>query len=258
MSRQQFTLIELLVVIAIIAILASMLLPALNKARAKAHQTSCLNKLKQMGLADISYCSDNSGTVTPSAWSTDPLVRWYIKLQPYAAGLFTRYSSGKNKNIAAVPLCPTAYTEKGLREWIHSGDGLGDGSYDPDHTASSGNTGVEYCGGYARFKQSGFKTGTRVDFELIKEGQIRQPSKKMAICDSYYMIECPSTTTSYGYFYQIPGGSVAWTRHGSTMANTLFFDGHAEALQRFHPQALLNGVEMRRIYITLTATQGTI
>ena len=57
--KRQFTLIELLVVIAIIAILAAMLSPALSKAREKARQTSCINQLKQLGLAEQIYRDDN-------------------------------------------------------------------------------------------------------------------------------------------------------------------------------------------------------
>jgi len=71
-DRRGFTLVELLVVIGIIALLISVLLPALNKARRAAKSTQCLSNLRQMGTAYQLYLSQNRGHLPYYIWHDDP------------------------------------------------------------------------------------------------------------------------------------------------------------------------------------------
>ena len=81
-SRPGFTLVELLVVIAVIAILAALLLPALSRAKTAAQGATCLNHLKQWGMATHLYAADNNDFLPPdgSPNGTSTKSGWYIDL----------------------------------------------------------------------------------------------------------------------------------------------------------------------------------
>jgi len=199
-AHRRFTLIELLVVIAIIAILASMLLPALQQAREKARAISCTANQKQIGLAMLMYLDDSNDQFCRSNGTP----RWEELWLPYCGG------------SKKVFYCPSeTRTEK---DWATDVRYI---SY-----------GFNICGlGHAGSQPNPFNATSTSSF-CVNLVQIVKPTGTLVTCDT------GRPTAGLGYYVSVPNSAMwsdflPWERHG-VRANVLFVDGHVDSYTVTH------------------------
>ena len=212
-TARSFTLIELLVVIAIIAILAAMLLPALNQARMTALKASCQNKEKQFGTCLGMYDNDNDGYLMPAI----EISNYFVLAKPYVPNLVTRMRPSQKKLVDSSPVCPAAASEAGKTDWYYSSYGPWDPMLDSLFNA---------VGGYTVPAQMGYRINKRPDkpdYPAVKISAVRGASHKIYMADSYYHIFWINASS------WDDGTYVSWNRHGKNSGfNSLFIDGHVE------------------------------